>query len=340
MNVIPWQVRSRLELAFDGPLAWTLASAIVLVVTFAFALSWGAVDVQPATLVSAITDADHPLHRVLWDVRVPRILCGVLVGTSLAVAGALLQTAVRNPLADPSILGVTAGAGVGALVVILLWPGHSEWIPWSAFAGGLATIVCLIGLAWSRGGETGALRIVLSGVALQAILFAVMGLLTFLFADRAPSFAGFVVGSLNGSGWSDVSLMAWPISLGLIGSALMIRSLDLLLLDDGAASGVGVSVVQARFLAACLAAMLTAAAVSAAGLVGFVGLVVPNGMRLLVGPEHGVLLPATALTGATLVLLADGAARSAFAPIELPVGALLALVGGPYFLWILWKKLP
>ena len=159
-------------------------------------------------------------------------------------------------------------------------------------------------------------------------------------SDRAPAFAAFMVGSLNGTGWSDAGRMLAPSLIGVVGIALSLRTLNVLLLDDGAAGGLGVSVIHARILAACLAALLTAAAVSAAGLVGFVGLVVPNGLRLLVGPEHMALLPVTALAGATLVLLADTAARTTLAPLELPVGALLALVGGPYFLFILWKKLP
>jgi len=273
-------------------------------------------------------------------VRLPRIACAAVVGMNLALAGALLQTTVRNPLADPGILGVTAGAGVGALVTILLWPERSALVPWSAFLGGLGAIVALSGLAFSRAGTPGALRIVLSGVALQAILFAITGLLTFLYADRAPSFTAFVVGSLNGTGWNDVARMLPPTLLTLLGVGSCLRNLDLLLLDDAAASGVGLNVLRARFVAACLAALLTAAAVSAAGLVGFVGLVVPNAMRLLVGPGHAALLPLSALAGAALVVLADTIARAAFAPIELPVGALLALVGGPYFLFLLWRKLP
>ena len=237
-------------------------------------------------------------------------------------------------------LGVTAGAGVGALVVILFFPERAALVPWAAFAGSPAAIAAIVALVVSKPGQTGALRIVLSGVALQAVLFAGIALLTFAFADRAPAFAAFMVGSLNGTGWSDAGRMLLPSLIAIAGVALSRRTLDVLLLDDGAAGGLGVSVLRARFVAAGLAALLAAAAVSAAGLVGFVGLVVPNGLRLLVGPDHGLLLPASALAGAALVLLADTVSRTAMAPLELPVGALLALLGGPYFLFILWKKLP
>ena len=339
MSSFVWQIRSRAALVLDPALAWTAVFALGLLAAALVAATQGAVEIELGELVRAVRDTAHPLHRVVWDVRLPRAICAALVGMDLALAGTLLQTAVRNPLADPGVLGVTAGAGVGALCVILFFPAHSGLVPWAAFAGGLATIATIIALVWSKAGQTGALRIVLTGVSLQAILFALIALLTFAFADRAPAFAAFMVGSLNGSGWSDAGRMLVPSLIGVVAIAASMRTLNVLLLDDGVAGGLGVSVLRARFLAACLAALLTAAAVSAAGLVGFVGLVVPNGLRLLVGPEHAALLPVTALGGAILVLLADTVARTSLAPLELPVGALLALVGGPYFLFILWKKL-
>lgn len=340
MNALVWQVRSRAELLFEQPMAWTVVTGLALVVAGALATAQGAVDLSILQLPASILDVDHPFHGVIWDVRLPRVACGALVGLDLALAGALLQTTVRNPLADPGILGVTAGAGVGALAVILFLPGQGDLVPWAGFAGAVATIVVLLGLAATKDGQTGALRIVLSGVALQALLFAVISLMTYVYADRAPAFTAYVVGSLNGLGWTDVQRMLLPTAVGLVAVFAYQRTLNLLLLDDSAASGVGVPVVQARLGAAVVAALLTASAVSAAGLIGFVGLVVPNAIRLLVGPEHKALLPATALGGAALVIFADLIARTALSPLELPVGALLSMVGGPYFLYLLWKKLP
>jgi iron complex transport system permease protein len=181
---------------------------------------------------------------------------------------------------------------------------------------------------------------VLSGVALQALFFALIALVTFFFADRAPAFASFVVGSLNGLGWSDAALVAAPAALGIALALAFVRSWNALLLDDAAAAGVGLAVRRARLGASAIAALLAAGAVSVAGLVGFVGLVVPNAIRLLVGPDHRALIPLCALGGAALVVASDAAARTATAPLELPVGALLALLGAPYFLWLLWWKLP
>lgn len=335
-----WQVRSRAEIALENPIVWLGIGVVALMVSVSSALMTGSVDVSLASMIDSIGDSSHALHAVIWNVRFPRILCALTVGSSLAVAGALLQTAVRNPLADPGILGVTAGAGLAALIVMLIFPGSMFWLPWAGFAGGMSTTAIMLGLAWTSANDPGPLRIVLSGVALQALLGAFIALLTFSFADRAPSFAAFVVGSLNGLGWADFKIIVAPTVLGLVLAFAFARTLNLLMLEDTAASGLGVAVRRSRFLASCIAALLAASAVSVAGLIGFVGLVVPNGLRLLIGPEHKMLLPFSAVGGGVLVVVADLVARTVLSPLELPVGALLALLGGPYFIYILWTKLP
>jgi len=333
------QLRLRWALVADRPVLWATLLALGLVVAIVVAIGVGSVEMGPSTLLAALFDSDHPLHAVLWQVRLPRIVGGILVGGALAIAGALLQTVVRNPLADPGLLGVTAGAGVAALIAILVFPERSELVPFVAFAGGLGTIGILLGLAWSHNHSLAPLRLVLSGVALQALFFSGSALLTFAFADRAPAFAGFIVGSLSGFGWADVRSVALPTILGLALALLAFRPLNLLLLDDATAGGLGLGVRGARLGASCLSALLAAGAVSVAGLVGFVGLVVPNAVRLLVGPDHRLLLPLAMLAGALLMISADTLARTALSPLELPVGALLAFIGGPYFLYLLWRKL-
>jgi iron complex transport system permease protein len=303
------------------------------------AVCLGPAPVSAAELWRALLTGLDALPPAIAEVRLPRIACGALVGASLAVAGAILQTALRNPLADPGIVGVTAGAGLAALVAILFFPERPAAAPPFAFVGGLASIGLVMVLGFAPGRVASPLRLVLSGVGVQAICFAGVALLSFLFADRAPAFAAFMVGSLNGLGWADAALVALPAALGLGLAFLSIRPLDVLLLDDATAGGLGVAVRRARLLAGSLAALLAAAAVCVAGLVGFVGLVVPNGIRLLVGPAHARLLPLSAIAGAALVLLADTLARTLVAPVELPVGALLAMIGGPYFLAVLWRRL-
>jgi iron complex transport system permease protein len=323
-----------------GSALWATVFGVALLLALAAAVRLGSVEAPISEWARALVQPDHALRGTLLDVRLPRIACAAAVGAALAVSGTLLQTALRNPLADPGIVGVTAGAGLAALVGILFFPERPAWVPGLAFAGGLGAVSVVLALGRAGGRSAGPLRLVLSGVGLQAICFAGTALLTFLFADRAPSFVAFMVGSLNGLGWHEAMLVAVPTVIGLALAAALARPLDVLLLDDATAGGLGVSVRRARFGTAALGAWLAAGAVSVAGLVGFIGLVVPNGVRLLVGPEHRDLLPIAALAGATLAIAADTAARTLAAPIELPVGALLALIGGPYFLFVLWRKLP
>jgi iron complex transport system permease protein len=339
-----WAVRSAARLAMARSLAaerpglWAGVLVMALAAALVISLGIGAARLPAAEVPHALLDVAHPLHAALWQVRLPRILTAALVGASLAVAGALLQTVVRNPLADPSLIGVSAGAGVAALLGIVLVPEVALLLPFLAFFGAIAAATVVLAVAESGPRTKGPLRIVLAGVAVQSILFACIALITFLFADRAPAFVAFTVGSLSGCGWREVRIVALPASIGVALSLLSVRALDLLLLDDDSAGGVGLGVRKTRVLMSCLAALLAAAAVSVAGLVGFVGLVVPNWIRILVGPEHARSLVPCALGGATLVVLADAAARTVAAPLELPVGALLALLGGPYFLVILWRR--
>lgn len=319
---------------------WSIVSIAVLLGALVVGICAGPTLHAPSTAFDALLDPIHPLHVVLGEIRLPRVLAGFAVGAALATAGAVLQAVVRNPLADPGILGVTAGAGLAALATIVLWPHATRWLPLFAFLGGMLELALVLVLAWRRGAESSALRIVLTGVALQALCIAGASILTFLFADRAPAFSAFLVGSLNGTGWRDVGLVAIPTTIGLIAALASIRALDLLLLDEATAAGRGLDIRRTRIWLASVAALLAAAAVSVAGLVGFVGLVVPNALRLVTGPSHRLLLPVGAVAGGALVVFADAAARSGVPPLELPVGALLALVGGPYFLWLLWSRIP
>lgn len=322
----------------DRPGWWAGALAVGLLLAAVLSLAVGAAQLIAVDVPRALLSAVHPLHAVLWEVRLPRIATAALVGASLAVAGALMQTVVRNPLADPSLIGVSAGAGVAALLGIVLLPEIAQLLPVLAFGGAMVSSAVVLLAAESGPQAKGPLRIILAGVAVQSILFACVALITFLFADRAPAFVAFTVGSLSGCGWREVRIVALPAVVGIGLALLSVRPLDLLLLDDDSAGGVGLSVRRARIAMSCLAGLLAAGAVSVAGLVGFVGLIVPNWVRMLAGPEHARSLLPCALGGATLVVLADALARTVVAPLELPVGALLALIGGPYFLVILWRR--
>ncbi len=313
------------------------AGAAALGVSILVSLSMGAADVPLTEVPTALLTDAHPLSAVVQQVRAPRVFAGVFVGVALATAGVLMQTVVRNPLADPGLLGVTAGAGLGVLLAMLLWPELVALRPVLGLGGGLLAAGVVVALSWGHSIRAVPLRIVLSGVAMQAIFFSAIALLTFIFADRAPAFVAFTVGSVSGLGWADVWLVGLPSIVGGLLAFALIPVLDLLLLDDASAAGVGMPVRRARLGVSIVAACLVASAVSVAGLIGFVGLVVPNAARLQVGPSHLALLGTSVLFGGALVVLADSAARLLLSPVELPVGALLAAIGGPYFLWLLWR---
>lgn len=341
-----WASRANARLALlrervdERPGVWTAVLAAALALAVIASLGVGAAALTAAEVPGALLHPAHPSHAVLWQVRLPRVVNAMLVGASLAVAGALMQTVVRNPLADPSLIGISAGAAVAALLGIVLSPAIALLLPWLALLGALGAAAVVLLAAEAGTQMHGPLRIVLAGVAVQSILFACVALITFLFADRAPSFAGFTVGSLAGSGWREARIIALPALLGIALALVAARPLDLLLLDDDSANGIGLPVRGTRIALCAIAGLLAAGAVSIAGLVGFVGLIVPNAARILVGPAHRRLLPTVALGGAALVVVADACARTIVAPLELPVGALLALVGGPYFLILLRRPVP
>ena len=332
------QLRLSLDRQLERPWATAVLLVSALLAAAAVSAATGAVKIPIGTLPTALLSEAHELHGLLWNVRLPRIAVAGLVGAALATSGALLQTSVRNPLADPGLLGVTPGAGIGALIAILFFP---EWMGllWGfAFVGGALSLAVVLAIASLGQRAGGPLYIILTGVGMQAMLFAVIAMLTFFFADRAPAFVAFTVGSLGSAGWTDAGVALLPTCVGIAATLLGLRQLDALLLDDDSAGGIGVAVERTRLLGCARAALLTAGAVSGAGMVGFVGLMGPNAMRLIVGPRHRTLIPITVLGGALLVIATDQISRTLVAPLELPVGALLALIGGPFLLWLLWRR--
>lgn len=329
-----WWVR---QLA-SRPGFWPVLLALALPVAVLVSASRGAVDIPARELGTVLLDAGHPLHAALVRVRLPRVVAALEVGAALAVAGALMQTTVRNPLADAGLLGVSAGAGLAAVLVLALAPAAALWLPVAAFGGAAVAMAVLLALAALAGPRAGSLSLLLAGVALQAILFAGIAVVSFLYAERVPAFVSFTVGSLAQTGWAEVLAVAPALAVGLVVAGLLSRRLDLLLYDDQSAASLGLSVSGLRLGVAALAALLTGAAVALAGLVSFVGLLVPNGVRVLMGASHRRLLGVSALAGALLTVVADLFARTLVAPLELPVGALLAFVGGPYFLFRLFRR--
>ena len=283
---------------------------------------------------------------VLFDIRAPRSLMGALVGASLAVSGAVMQGLFRNPLADPGIVGISAGAGLGAIIAIVLGGMLPVVItdltgfyivPVFAFVGGWASTLLLYRVS-TRRGRTSVATMLLAGIALGALTGAVSGILIYIADDaqlRDLTFWG--MGSLAGATWLKLLAAAPLMGLGLLVAPFLARGLNGLALGEAAAAHMGIEVQRTKNVAILTVAAATGAAVAVSGGIGFVGIVVPHLLRLAVGPDHRFLLVNTALLGAALLLVADVISRVIIAPAELPIGIVTAVLGGPIFLWILLR---
>ncbi len=287
-----------------------------------------------------IASPDGIQDGVLWSLRLPRVLLGALVGCCLGLSGATLQGLLRNPLADPAVLGSSAGASLGT--VLMLWIGGSSlglvaMLP-AAACGSLAATGIVYMLA-VHDGQADMLTMVLAGIAVNAIVAGAVGLLIAATNNAALNSVSFwELGSLSGAVWNDVAVAAPLALIGILFLSRWTRALDLLSLGDRDAYYLGVHVARSRLILLAATSLLTATAVAVVGIVGFVGLLVPHLMRMLLGPDHAVVLPASALVGALLVVLADVLARTIASPAEIPVGSLTALAGCPYFLWLVRHK--
>lgn len=298
----------------------------------------GAVSLSPTQVFTGLFDtSDRVSHQIVWNLRVPRVLVAGLVGMNLAVSGVLLQGIMRNPLAAPTIVGVTAGAGLAATAVMVMFSGMPTFLPLAAFGGAMGASAIVYMLSWQPGLGTSPVRMVLAGVAITSMIGAFTTSLMVVFSDRVQPVILWLAGNLVGRSWDHLDLI-WPYSVvGLVIAFLLVRQLNVLQLGDQAAQGLGVRIERSRFLAMALAALLAASAVSVAGLVGFIGLMVPHIMRLLGGYNHSYLIPASAAGGAALMIWADLGARMVMAPTEIPVGIITALLGGPFFVFLLYR---
>ncbi|CRK51024.1 Hemin ABC transporter permease protein [Rhodococcus sp. RD6.2] len=280
----------------------------------------------------------HPVGEVtLWEVRFPRVILAIVVGAGLACAGALLQGVFANPLAEPGVIGVSAGAAVGACAVILTGGAFvaGTAVAAAAFATGLATTILVYLLARSEG-RTEVVTLVLTGVAINAFAGGLIAFFTFV-ADPAArdQIVFWQLGSLNGATWQAVAVVTPMAVVGIAATMLIAHRLDLLALGESAAAHLGVNVERLRQIAVLIVALLVSASVAFTGIILFVGLVVPHLMRMIVGPGHRILIPASVLCGAIVLLAADLGARTLVPNADLPLGMLTSLIGGPFFFWML-----
>ena len=290
----------------------------------------------PEILRALFSEEKSAIKTIVINLRLPRIILAILIGASLAAAGALLQSVMRNPLADPGTIGVSAGAGTAATTILLLFPNLTSSVPLFAFGGAALACVLIYMMAWKEGVDP--TRIILSGVAINSVLGAYNSLLQLLNSDSLEGVLAFMNGSLSGRSWSQVRLLSIYASIGLILAFLCIKSANALQLGDEMAKSLGVKVSGSRVLLSGVAAFLAASTVSVAGMIGFVGLVVPHISRLLVGSDYKAMLPTSVVLGALVLLVADTVGRTIVPGMEIPVGIVMAVCGGPFFLYLLRKK--
>jgi iron complex transport system permease protein len=316
----------------------------------------GAMAISPAQIagilakaagLSTAVDFSAGQEAVLLSIRLPRVLLGALVGGALALTGGAMQGLFRNPLADPGLLGVSSGAALAAFAVFVfgssLLPGIPEgpralMLPVAAFAGGLCAIFVIYTLS-REGGQIRVPTMLMAGIAVNALCGAGIGLFSFLATDaQLRGFTFWSLGSLGGATWKSLAFVAPVFAIAIFGFYRLARPLNLLALGEHEAAHLGAPVERVKFGVAILCALVVGTAVSVSGAISFVGLVVPHLVRMTLGPDHRFLLPASMLGGAALLLVADVIARTLAAPAELPIGILTALVGGPFFLYLLIRN--
>ena len=320
-------------------LAGTLVLACVAGAAF------GAVPVAARDIIDAAAAALRgapltPMQALIVNLRLPRVVLAALVGACLAAAGTLYQALFRNALADPYILGVSSGAGLGAaLAFAITGTGALALVapPIAAFVGALLTILLVAALA-TRRGVMDTLSLLLAGVAVSYTLAALTSFVLVVRREQMSRIVFWMMGGLQGATWEQVGVVGAMLAVGLAVPLLFARELNIMLLGDERAGELGVNVERVKRIILAAASLVVSAAVSVSGLIGFVGLMTPHAARLVLGPDHRLLLPASVLSGAIVMVLADLFARVVLAPVELPVGIVTALAGGPVFVWLLVRS--
>jgi iron complex transport system permease protein len=322
---------------------------VVLLGSVVVGVAVGRVPISPAEQLAILlgrlggdaAGVDATTAGILLDIRLPRVLLAAVTGAALGAAGAALQGLFRNPLADPYLVGVSSGASVGAVLALTLGLPASLYaaggVQAAAFVGAVLAVALAVALA-QAGGRTSVPSLLLAGIAVAAIGGAVTSYLLFFHGERIFAAYAWLLGGFNTADWGMLWRVGLPVIGGAAGLAALGPSLDLLQLDEEAARGVGLRIEATKIAAVACAALITAAAVSATGLIAFVGLVAPHVVRLLVGPEHRRLIALSALGGAAFLVQADLVARIALPEGDLPVGVVTAAVGGPFFLGLLWSR--
>ena len=309
-------------------------SLIALAIVAILSISLGSVSIAIKDIIEVLSGGGANISRgIILDIRLPRIILAVLVGANLSVSGALLQSVMKNPLADPGLTGVSSGASLMAIIVMMYFPQFYAILPLAAFLGGVLSCIIIYFLAWKDGIDP--IRIILAGVAVNAMLGGGTSVISLLNSEKIQGVLLWLNGSLAIRGWKEVRLILPYSIVALMLSAFCAKGANLLNLGDDAASSLGVEVNRTRILISMVAVLLAGISTAAVGIIGFVGLVVPHICRLIIGSNYKYLIPMSTILGALTLLAADDLARTVAKPIELPVGVFMAVIGGPFFLFLM-----
>jgi len=321
--------------------SWWALGVLILSGIGVLSLGIGAIDVPVLDVFRALLDPNHAMHVVVGQIRIPRLFAGLLIGSGLGLAGAAMQAIFRNPLADPGLIGVSSGAALGAVLAIVVLPGmlHPSTLSTMAALGGLLATWVVWRAAHVQGLSDSA-TLVLAGVAVNAFAGAAIGLMTFISNDaQLRNLTVWMLGSLAGISWTQLTILAPTTVLCGLGIWLKSRQIDAYTLGDEESTTLGLNVKVLRRQVVTLSAVLIAVGVSFTGIIGFIGLVVPHLVRFLVGPRHAVLLPGSAMVGAGLLTLSDLFSRTIALPMELPIGVVTSVLGAPFFLFLLRRRI-
>lgn len=314
-----------------------ISTSFVILIALIFLFGTiGSVRLSFSEMIEGLSGENKMASTILYEMRLPRNVLAVLVGASLAIAGLLLQAVMKNPLADPGITGVSSGASVMAIIILLLLPKYVGILPLVAFVGGAIACIVVYLMAWKNGLDP--IRVVLAGVAVNAILGGVIALLTTLYSDKIQGALLWLNGSLASKTWDDVKIVAFYSVIGLSLSLLCARGANVLSLGDSSATSLGFNVNKTRVLLSVVAVFLAGTSTAIVGIISFVGLIVPHISRMIIGSDHKYSIPFSMILGAIVLLVADTLARTILGSLEIPVGVIMSIVGGPFFLYLLRKR--
>ena len=311
--------------------------ALALILLLGIFSTVGTVNLKLNEIISALVNNDNKMvTTIVYKMRLPRNILAALVGANLAVAGILLQSVMKNPLADPGITGVSTGASVAAIIILLLLPQFTPILPLVAFIGGAFACILVFIMAYKNGIKPA--RIVLAGVAVNSILGGVISFLSTMYSDRIQSAMLWLNGSLATKTWSHVEMLFAYSIIGLIISLFLIRSANILQLGDDAAKNLGLNVNLTRIVICSVAVFLAGISTAVVGIISFVGLIVPHIARMIMGSDHKYTIPFSIVLGGIVLLVADTLGRTIGGAIEIPVGVIMSIFGGPFFLYLLRKR--